>query len=131
VRHARDANELPEVASNELRAIVGDDSRLRFRPLLLGSLQNHFDVSFSQWDLRESNARGNDYVAAAAASKPVPLRDGLRFHQDKNPACFQDGPRRSATSRAPIHVMRRGAAGFSSSCNLAAVPSRGMEGVDS
>ncbi len=46
MRHARDANELLEVASNELRAIVGDDSRLRFRVLLLGSLQNHFDVSF-------------------------------------------------------------------------------------
>src|SRR5438445_9158091 len=30
VRHARDANELLEVASDELRAIVGDDSRLGF-----------------------------------------------------------------------------------------------------
>ena len=30
VRHARDANELLEITSNELRAIVGDDSRLRF-----------------------------------------------------------------------------------------------------
>jgi len=29
VRHARDANELLEVASDELRAIVGDDSRLK------------------------------------------------------------------------------------------------------
>src|ERR1700758_5512095 len=35
------------IASDELRAVVGDDSRLRFRVLLLGSLQNHFDVGFS------------------------------------------------------------------------------------
>ena len=47
VRHARDANELLEVASNELRAIVGDDSRPRLRVLLLGSLQNQFDIRFS------------------------------------------------------------------------------------
>ena len=47
MRHARDANELLEVASDELRAIVGDDSRLRLRVLLLRSLQNHFDVGFS------------------------------------------------------------------------------------
>jgi hypothetical protein len=33
--------------ANELRAIVGDDPRLRFRVLLLGSLQDHFDISFS------------------------------------------------------------------------------------
>src|SRR5277367_7134277 len=38
---------LLEVAGNELRAIVGDDSWLRLRVLLLGSLQNHFDVGFS------------------------------------------------------------------------------------
>src|SRR5215469_16396213 len=47
VRHARDANELLEITSNELQAIVGDDSRLRFRVLLLGSLHDHFDISFS------------------------------------------------------------------------------------
>ena len=47
MRHARDANELLEVASDELRTIVGDDSRLRFRVRLLGSLQDHFDISFS------------------------------------------------------------------------------------
>ena len=47
MRHARDADELLEIASDELRAVVGDDSRLRFRVLLLGSLQNHFDVGFS------------------------------------------------------------------------------------
>ena len=29
MRHARDANELLEIASDELRAVVGDDSRLR------------------------------------------------------------------------------------------------------
>src|SRR5437667_5322554 len=44
VRHARDANELLEVASDELRAIVGDNSRLGFQVLLLGSLQDHFDL---------------------------------------------------------------------------------------
>lgn len=47
MRHARDANELFEVAGHELRAIVGDDSRLRFRVLLFGSLQDRFDISFS------------------------------------------------------------------------------------
>ena len=47
MRHAREANELLEVASNELRSIVGDDSRFRFRVLLLGSLQDHFDIRFS------------------------------------------------------------------------------------
>ena len=47
MRHARDANELLEVASDELRAIVGDDSRLAFQVLLLGSLQDHFDIGFS------------------------------------------------------------------------------------
>ena len=36
-----------KIASDELRAVVGDDSRLRFRVLLLGSPQNHFDVGFS------------------------------------------------------------------------------------
>src|SRR5436309_15639023 len=40
-------NELLEVASDELRAIVGDDSRLGFQVLLLGSLQDHFDIGFS------------------------------------------------------------------------------------
>src|SRR3984893_19374841 len=44
MRHARDTNELLEVTSNELRSIVGDDLRLRFDKLLLGSLQNHFDI---------------------------------------------------------------------------------------
>src|SRR5215467_2986652 len=38
-------NSLKSRAMN-LRAIVGDDSRLRFRVLLLGSLQDHFDISF-------------------------------------------------------------------------------------
>ena len=47
MRHARDADELLEIAGNELRAVVGDDSRFRFRVLLLGSLQDHFDISFS------------------------------------------------------------------------------------
>jgi hypothetical protein len=47
MRHARDANELLEVASDELRAIVGDDSRLGFQVLLLGSLQYHLDIGFS------------------------------------------------------------------------------------
>ena len=45
---------MPEMRMNSLKsramncgAIVGDDSRLRFRVLFLGSLQNHFDVGFS------------------------------------------------------------------------------------
>ena len=45
--HARDANELLEVTSDEPRTIVRDDSWLRFRVLLLGSLQDHFDTGFS------------------------------------------------------------------------------------
>jgi len=45
--HPRASNELLEIASNELRAIVGDDSRLRFRVLLVGSQQDHFDIRFS------------------------------------------------------------------------------------
>ena len=47
MRHARDANELLEVASDELRAIVGDASRFGFQVLILGSLQDHFDIGFS------------------------------------------------------------------------------------
>jgi hypothetical protein len=45
---------MPEMRMNslksramKLRAVVRDDSRLRFRVLLLGSLQNHLDVGFS------------------------------------------------------------------------------------
>ena len=47
MRHTRDANELLEIAGNELRTIVRDNARLRFRVLLLGALQDHFDISFS------------------------------------------------------------------------------------
>jgi len=47
VRYARDANELLEVASDEQWPVVGDASWLRFRVLLLGSLQDQFDISFS------------------------------------------------------------------------------------
>ena len=43
--HARDANELLEIAGNELRPIVRDDSRFRLQVFFLGSLQDHFDVS--------------------------------------------------------------------------------------
>ena len=39
-------NELLEIAGNELRPIVRDDSWLRLPVLLLCSLQDHFDVSF-------------------------------------------------------------------------------------
>jgi len=46
VRHAGDANELLEVPSDELRPVVGDDSRLRFRALLLGSFEDHFTIGF-------------------------------------------------------------------------------------
>ena len=46
MRHANEADELLEVAGNELRAIVRDDARLRFRVLLLSSLQNDLNVSF-------------------------------------------------------------------------------------
>ena len=46
VRHARDANELFEVASDELRPVVRDDPRLRHRVLLLGAFENYFDIRF-------------------------------------------------------------------------------------
>ena len=46
MRHARDANELLEIASDELRAIVRDDARLRFRVLFLGVFENYFDIRF-------------------------------------------------------------------------------------
>jgi hypothetical protein len=39
VRHARETNELLKVACDELGAIVGDDSRLRF--------PKHFDVGLA------------------------------------------------------------------------------------
>jgi hypothetical protein len=41
---------MPEMRMNSLKSRAmncGDDSRLRFRVLLLGSLQNHLDISFS------------------------------------------------------------------------------------
>src|SRR2546426_4737780 len=44
MRHARDSNELFEVASDELRPVVRDDPRLCRRVLFLGSLQNYLDV---------------------------------------------------------------------------------------
>src|SRR6202161_1645270 len=46
MRHARDANELFEVASDELRPVVRDDPRLRHRVLLLGAFENYFDIRF-------------------------------------------------------------------------------------
>src|SRR5450631_196376 len=44
MRHARDADELLEVASDELRSVVGDDTRPCLRVLFLASLQNYLDV---------------------------------------------------------------------------------------
>jgi hypothetical protein len=46
MRHARDSNELFEVASDELWAIVRDDALLCFRVLLLGAFENYFDIRF-------------------------------------------------------------------------------------
>ena len=46
MRHSCDPNELFEVPRNELRTVVGDDSRLRFGVLFTGSLQNHFHAGF-------------------------------------------------------------------------------------
>src|SRR6267143_715474 len=42
--HARDPNELLEVARDELRSVVRDDSVFRLRILFLGSLQDNFDL---------------------------------------------------------------------------------------
>jgi len=44
MRHAGDSDELLEVTSDELGPVVRDDAWLCFRVLLLGSLQDHFDV---------------------------------------------------------------------------------------
>jgi hypothetical protein len=104
---------LHEVASDELRAIVGDDSRLGFQVPLLGSLQDHFDIGFShrltQIPMHEETTESIQNAAqvieggaqvdvgnvdmpvlmgCSGCSKPVPLRDGLLFHRDNNPACF-------------------------------------------
>ena len=50
VRHARDAHELLEIAGNELRAIVGDDSRLRFLPAVEhGRPHAQFLAQFRHW----------------------------------------------------------------------------------
>ena len=46
MRHARDANELLEIAGNELRTIIRDDAWLRFRVLFLGAFENYFDIRF-------------------------------------------------------------------------------------
>ena len=46
MRHARDANELLQIAGNELRAIVRDNAWLCFRVLFLGAFENYFDISF-------------------------------------------------------------------------------------
>ncbi len=45
VRHARNANELLEVLGDELRPVVGNDSRFNARILLFGTFQNDLDVS--------------------------------------------------------------------------------------
>src|SRR5260370_7900662 len=46
MRHPCDADELLEVSGNELRSVVGDDSRLGFRAFLSCSLQDDFDLRF-------------------------------------------------------------------------------------
>ena len=63
-------HELLEVASDELRAIVGDDSRLGFQVLLLGSLQDHFDIGFSHSVPNENSVR--------PASDAIPRRSEKR-----------------------------------------------------
>ena len=47
VRHAGDAHKLLEVARNELRPVVGDDTRLGARVQLATSLQDRFDVGLA------------------------------------------------------------------------------------
>src|SRR5258708_12904914 len=46
MRHPCDADELLEVSGNELRSVVGDDSRFGFRAFLSCSLQDDFDLRF-------------------------------------------------------------------------------------
>jgi len=44
--HTRDANELFKIPGDELRPIVGDDPRFRFRIFFSRSLQYDFDFCF-------------------------------------------------------------------------------------
>src|SRR5664279_873123 len=44
MRHARDSNDLLEIACDELWPVVRDDTRLCFGVLLLGSFENYLDV---------------------------------------------------------------------------------------
>ena len=46
MRHARDADELLEIAGDELRAIVRDNAWLRLRVLFLGAFENYFNIRF-------------------------------------------------------------------------------------
>ena len=113
MRHARDADELLEIAGNELRTIVRDNAGLRFRVLFLGAFENYFDISFAhrlaQIPMHEETAEAIQNAAQIiegaaqvdvgtlicqcwcgrnGRSKPLPLREGRLFHRDNNPACF-------------------------------------------
>jgi hypothetical protein len=50
---------LLEIASDELRAVVGDDSRLRFRVLLLGFAAESLRCRLLSLTPGDPNARGN------------------------------------------------------------------------
>jgi hypothetical protein len=112
VRHPRDANELLEVARDELRSIVGDDPRLGVRVLLLGSFQNPLDVGFlhrlPQIPMHQKTTASIQHTTQVIerarqvdiGNIDVPvlvrlqrlfeagaLRDGFDFQRDSSPAC--------------------------------------------
>jgi hypothetical protein len=56
VRHARDANEVLEVLGDELRPVVGNDSRFNARILLFGTFQGgRFGETFFLGDHRKDD----------------------------------------------------------------------------
>ncbi len=67
MRHARYADEFFEVSRDELRAVVGNDARPRFRVFLLGSLQNDLNVSLghglAQIPMHDESAIAVQYAA--------------------------------------------------------------------
>jgi hypothetical protein len=52
VRHARNANELLEVLGDELRPVVGNDSRFNAGILLFGRFQNDGVCSLSELSMK-------------------------------------------------------------------------------
>ena len=115
--HTRDANELLEIPGDELRPIVGDDPRFRFRIFFSRSLQNDFDFCFghrfSQIPMDDRTAiaiqnaaqvvEGATHVAVGNIDVPVlmrmrrlletgPLARRLGLPSREQPGSLQDSP---------------------------------------